>query len=204
MTKFLAHYDSVTGVVLERRPVDLQYPDKIPEPAIELDENTAKKTMAGWRIDVSKLPAIELLEPVPVKLSLDDVKAAKTAELWAAGDELLRAIDGRIVSQSDRENAAAHQQGIADIEAGRDTPFAAAVKLAAEQAGRAVEDLIAAHKRHMVAGVFLRSLISGEQNRVTALLKATQTVEEAEAVQWTMTAEQAMTTVQAKLQALAQ
>lgn len=192
-------YDN-DGVIIGHYPDD--YAGEIPAQALTLtDEQHAQLCGHEHEYRVINGSLQSYTPPLP---TLDNVKAAKTAELWAAGDELLRAIDGRIVSQSDRENAAAHQQGIADIEAGRDTPFAAAVKLAAEQAGRAVEDLIAAHKRHMVAGVFLRSLISGEQNRVTALLTATQTVEEAEAVQWTMTAEQAMSTVQAKLQALAQ
>lgn len=191
-------YDS-TGQITGHYPDG--YPGNVPEQVISVTDDQYQAVVGKEHEHRIKDGKIVPYSPPPPTLA--EVKEAKRQELWSIGDAVLAAIDAKAVSTSDKENAAAHEKGIDDIKAGRQSVYALAIKVAAEQAGRTVQDLIAAHERNAALGMILRSIISGEQNRLTAEMMKKTTADGVAAVIWTMTAEQAIALAQSKLQGVA-
>lgn len=82
MTKYLIHYDSKTGKILERRPQGVEYPMPIPTPNIIVNEAQFISTLNGTKQINITTKTIEDIPPVI--RTLEELKALKKIEIAGA------------------------------------------------------------------------------------------------------------------------
>lgn len=171
--------------------------DPVPEGWIKVDEGTGDAYFLAqnnylpqplmtddgkyrWRLDGSGQIVENDLTP-----TLDELKAAKRAEIWGAGDAILAQVKANF-TQAEIESWSKQEQGAKDISAG-DGETEAAQFVAAIAQVRGLETGILATKilTNVASYGALSAAVIGEQQRLDDLIKAAATAEAVAAIAWT-------------------
>ncbi len=117
--------------------------------------------------------------------TLDELKAAKRAEIWGAGDAILARVKANF-TVAEIESWSKQEQGAKDISAG-DGETEAAQFVAAIAQVRGLETGILATKilTNVASYGALSAAVIGEQQRLDDLIKAAATAEAVAAIAWT-------------------
>ncbi len=171
--------------------------DPVPEGWIKVDEGTGDAYFLAqnnylpqplvtddgkyrWRLDGSGQIVENDLTP-----TLDELKAAKRAEIWGAGDAILAQVKANFTA-AEIESWSKQEQGAKDISAG-DGETEAAQFVAAIAQVRGLETGILATKilTNVASYGALSAAVIGEQQRLDDLIKAAATAEAVVAIAWT-------------------
>lgn len=126
------------------------------------------------------------LEPAPPEPTLEEMKAAKRAEIWGAGDAILAQVKANF-TEAEIEAWPKQEQGAKDIQAGNtDTDSAKFVAGIAAQRGMATETLVAKIMGHVETYAALSATVIGEQQRLDDMIKTATTQEQLDAIVWTL------------------
>lgn len=121
-----------------------------------------------------------------VSPTLDELKAAKRAEIWGAGDAILAQVKSNFTA-AEIEAWPKQEQGAKDIQAGNtDTDSAKFVAGIAAQRGMATETLVAKIMGHVETYAALSATVIGEQQRLDDMIKTATTQEQLDAIVWTL------------------
>lgn len=116
--------------------------------------------------------------------TLDELKAAKRAEVWGAGDAILAAVK-RDYTQAEIESWSKQEQGAKDLAAGEtDSEAAQFVAGIATLRGIPVDTLRDKILANVAAYGQLCTAVIGTQQRLDDLIKAAQSAEDVAAVTW--------------------
>lgn len=126
------------------------------------------------------------LEPAPPEPTLEEMKAAKRAEIWGAGDAILAAVKANFTG-AEIESWSKQEEGAKDIQAGKaDTEAALFVAAIAAQRGIETQTLVTKILGNVVSYGALSATVIGEQQRLDDMIKTATTQEQLDAIVWTL------------------
>ena len=126
---------------------------------------------------------IDAAPPVP---SLDELKAAKRAEIWGAGDAILAQVKNNFTA-AEIEAWPKQEQGAKDIQAGNtDTEAALFVAAIASRRGIETTALVSKILANVASYGALSALVIGEQQRLDDMIKTATAREQLDAIVWTL------------------
>lgn len=195
MVSVYVKIDGERNITMVNSNAFLGYP--VPEGWIKVDEGTGDAYFLAqnnylpqplvtddgkyrWRLDGSGQIVENDLTP-----TLDELKAAKRAEIWGAGDAILARVKANFTA-AEIESWSKQEQGAKDISAG-DGETEAAQFVAAIAQVRGLETGILATKilTNVASYGALSAAVIGEQQRLDDLIKAAATAEAVAAIAWT-------------------
>ena len=126
------------------------------------------------------------LEPAPPEPTLEELKSAKRAEIWGAGDAILAKVKANFTG-AEIESWSKQEEGAKDIQAGKtDTEAALFVAAIATQRGIETSALVTKILGNVATYGALSSTVIGEQQRLDDLIKAASTPADLNAIVWTL------------------
>lgn len=147
--------------------------------------------MGEWLEEYAQVHAYAQAHPDEVTIgpehespTLDELKTAKRAEVWGAGDAILTAVKANY-TQAEIESWSKQEQGAKDLAAGvTDSEAAQFVAGIATLRGIPVETLRDKILANVVAYGQLCTAVIGTQQRLDDLIKAAQTADDLAAIVW--------------------
>lgn len=126
------------------------------------------------------------IEAAPPEPTLDELKAAKRAEIWGAGDAILARVKANFTG-AEIESWSKQEEGAKDIQAGKtDTEAALFVAAIATQRGIETSTLVTKILGNVATYGALSAAVIGEQQRLDDLIKAATTQSDLKAIVWAL------------------